>query len=305
MVTGGAGFIGSHIAERLENDGYKVIVVDNFSTGKRENLKNFSGIIIESNISAPDAMLEIMKKYKIEYICHQAAIPSVKKSVEAPYPNMMNNINSTMTLYEAARKYGKIKKIVAASSSSVYGESLKLPKEESDPVNPISPYALSKYFTENLTVIYDKLYGIPSVALRYFNVFGPRQDPGSPYSAVIAKFISNTLKGRTIEIYGDGEQTRDFTYIENVVSANLLSLFSEASGVFNIACGSRISLNALVELIFRVTGAEVALKNKEERKGDIKHSLSSVEKAKTELKYEPSVSVEEGIRRTVDFYKNA
>ncbi len=303
LITGGAGFIGSNLAFYLIDQGYNVYVLDNFSTGKLENLEGFKGEIIEDNMDSFGILENYLTEYKIDYVFHEAAIPSVKKSVDNPHKNVGNNVNSTLNILEAVRLYGKIKKITVASSSSVYGDAVSLPKIETDPINPISPYALSKYFTEKLTLHYGMFYNIPAVALRYFNVFGPKQDAKSPYSAVIVKFIENIANNKPIEIYGDGEQTRDFTYVQDVVNANILSMKSDVKcDYFNIANGVRISLNDLVKKLFDLMGKKVEVKYLDPRPGDIKHSLASIDKAKKLLNFDPQFNMDKGLRATIAYF---
>ena len=302
LVTGGAGFIGSNLAFYLVDKGYGVYVLDNFSTGKIENLEGFQGEIIEDNMDSFGILENYLTEYKIDYVFHEAAIPSVKKSVDAPHKNVGNNVNSTLNILEAVRLYGKVKKITVASSSSVYGDAVSLPKIETDPINPISPYALSKYFTEKLTLHYGMFYNIPAVALRYFNVFGPKQDANSPYSAVIVKFIEKILNDQPIEIYGDGEQTRDFTYVQDVINANICAMKSDVKcDYFNIANGLRISLNDLIKKLFELMGKKVEVKYLEPRFGDIKHSLASIDKAKKLLNFEPQFDMDQGLKATIEY----
>ena len=305
LVTGGAGFIGSHIAFTLLEKGYSVWALDNFSTGKLENLNGFKGEVIEDDLSSVSVIRKFLHNYSIDAILHQAAIPSVKKSVDDPHVNVGNNINSTLNMLEAARVYGKIKRIVVASSSSVYGDSETLPKVESMPVLPLSPYALSKYFTERIALQYGHFYNIPTAALRYFNVFGPRQDPNSPYSAVIVKFIKRLLKDEAIHIYGDGEQTRDFTYIDDVVKANIMVMESSVKeGFFNIACERRISVNDLIKEIFTIAGKKVEVIYDAPRPGDVLHSLASIKKATDQFDFKPEITLEEGLLKTYEYLKS-
>jgi len=303
LVTGGAGFIGSHIAKRLLEKGYKVKVVDNLATGK---LKNISDVLNKIKFIKGDlADLKFTKKAikDVDFICHQAAIPSVARSIEDPLTTHQANINATLNLLWATKESKKIKKFVFASSSSIYGDSPKLPKKEDFPPNPISPYALAKYTSEKYCELFYELYGLPTVSLRYFNVFGPNQDPKSEYSAAIPKFISLMIKNKRPIVYGDGEQTRDFTDVENVVSANLLALKSKANGVFNIACGKRVSLNQIIALLNKILNKNIKPIYKPKRPGDIKHSLADINKARKLLKYKPKIGIEEGLRKTIDWLK--
>ncbi len=303
LVTGGAGFIGSNLSFKLTEMGHKVFVLDNFSTGKTENLNGFKGEIIDDDMMSYSILENFLENYDIEYIFHEAAIPSVKKSIDDPHRNVGNNVNSTLNLMEAVRLHGRIKKVIAASSSSVYGDAVKLPKIEIDAIDPVSPYALSKYFTEKIVLHYGQFYDIPVIALRYFNVFGPKQDAKSPYSAVIVKFIEKIAGNEPIEIYGDGEQTRDFTYVSDVVNANINAMRSNVKcDFFNIATGSRISLNDLKDKLFKLMGKKVEVKYLATRPGDIKHSLSSIDKAKKILNYKPQYTIEKGLKKTIEYF---
>jgi len=301
LVTGAAGFIGSHLVERLLKDGEKVRAVDNLSTGRFKNIEPF--------IDRIEFILGDLSNYRIaeqaadgvDYVLHQAAVPSVPRSVKDPIRTNNSIVTATLNLFEAARKAG-VKRIVQASSSSVYGDSPTLPKVETMPVNPKSPYAVAKYAQETYGRVFSQLYGMSIVSLRYFNVFGPRQDPYSEYSAVIPKFISLMLQGKSPTIYGDGETTRDFTYIDNVVNANLLACKSTKAvdgEHINIACGSRISLKELVDIIGNILGKKIEPKFAPERAGDVKHSLADIAKARELIDYRAEVSVEEGLGRVI------
>lgn len=303
LVTGGAGFIGSHLVEELLRCGEKVRVVDNLSTGRFENIIPF--------IDQIDFILGDLSDYKVaeravdgvDYVLHEAAVPSVPRSVKDPIRTNNSIVTATLNLFEAARKAG-VKRIVQASSSSVYGNSPTLPKVETMPANPISPYAVAKYAQETYGRVFSSLYGMSIVSLRYFNVFGPRQDPHSEYSAVIPKFISLMLQGKNPIIYGDGKTTRDFTYIDNVVSANLLACKSEKAingECMNIACGERISLKDLVDIMNNILGKNIRPKFAQERPGDVKHSLADISKARELIDYKPKVPAEEGIKRTIEY----
>ncbi|WP_292589149.1 SDR family oxidoreductase [Mesotoga sp. UBA5557] len=306
LVTGAAGFIGSHLVERLLNDGEKVRALDNLSTGRFENIEPF--------IERIEFILGDLSDYRIaeqavdgvDYVLHQAAVPSVPRSVKDPIRTNNSIVTATLNLFEAARKAG-VKRIVQASSSSVYGDSPTLPKVETMPANPKSPYAVAKYAQETYGRVFSQLYGMSIVSLRYFNVFGPRQDPYSEYSAVIPKFITVMLQGKSPTIYGDGETTRDFTYIDNVVNANLLACKSTKAvdgEHMNIACGSRISLKELVDIIGNIVGKKIEPKFAPERPGDVKHSLADIEKANRLIGFEIDVSVTEGVRKTVESISN-
>jgi UDP-glucose 4-epimerase len=312
LVTGGAGFIGSNIAESLLRSGHSVKVLDNFLTGDRENLSFVKELpdderarfeLIEGDIRDRDIVAGAL--IGVDYVLHQAALPSVVRSVEDPVMSNDININGTLNILQAAKKNGSIKKIVYAASSSAYGDTPTLPKVETMPPNPLSPYALQKYAGEEYLKIYSSLFGVKTVSLRYFNVFGPRQSEKSLYAAVIPNFISAFIKGEAPVVYGDGEQTRDFTYIENVVQANLNAAFSsdETNGmVFNIACGSCISLNELLKLLENIFDKSANAKYEPERQGDVKHSLADITLAEKYLQYQPDISFTEGIKRTVDYF---
>lgn len=305
VVTGGAGFIGSHIARELVNRGAGVTVIDDLSSGNTDNMEGFRNCVtfIETdirNIAAVEKALD-----GAEAVFHQAAIPSVVGSFENPTESLSVNISGTAALLDACRKRG-VGKFILASSSSVYGDSPTLPKEERMEPLPKSPYALSKLCSENLLKIYSDIYGMETVSLRYFNVFGPRQDPESEYAAVIPKFITAILGGKSPVIFGDGLQTRDFAYIENVVNANMLCLEKDGlcGEVINIACGRRINLLDLVALINEFTGKNIKPDFGPERPGDVKHSLASIRKAQSLLGYGVNVPVKEGLKRTMEYFIN-
>lgn len=303
LVTGGAGFIGSHIVERLIEKGETVRVLDNFSTGKRENLTPFQGKIevTEGDLRSLQTVREAVRD--IDVILHQAALPSVPRSVKDPLTSNEVNTVGTLNLLEAAKE-AKVKRLVYASSSSVYGDNPELPKHEGMIPNPLSPYAVSKLAMEKYCQVYSKLYGIETVGLRYFNVFGPRQDPTSQYSAVIPKFITMMIRGESPTIFGDGNQSRDFTFIENVVSANLMAATSPGvSGVVtNCACHERITLNSLVDEINRILKTDVKPIYNERRAGDIEHSFASIDLIKQKLGFTPRVYFKEGLEKTIRFY---
>ncbi|MCK5055843.1 MAG: SDR family oxidoreductase [Candidatus Aminicenantes bacterium] len=298
LVTGGAGFIGSNIVSELLQRGQRIRVLDNFSTGKRENLFPFRGNpdfeLIEGDLRSFHTVRTAVKG--IDYILHQGALPSVPRSVEDPLTTNDVNILGTLNVLEAAKEFG-IKRVVYASSSSIYGDSEILPKVETMPVDPLSPYALSKYTAERYCQIFSTLYGLETVCLRYFNVFGPNQDPTSQYSAVIPKFIRLICSGNRPTIYGDGAQSRDFTHVSNVVAANLLACTAEdVSGrVFNIACGEGYTLIQLVEMINRIAGTKVEPVFAEARPGDVKRSAADIRKAKQKLGFRVLTRFEQGL----------
>lgn len=303
LVTGGAGFIGSNLAEALLKHGHSVRVLDNFSTGRRENIKEILNDIelIEGDICNYDAVVKSVKG--IEVILHQAALPSVPRSIIDPIATNEVNVNGTLNILNAAKDNG-VKRVVFASSSSIYGDTPELPKHEGMIPNPLSPYAVSKLTGEKYCNVFSKIYGLETTALRYFNVFGPRQDPSSQYSAVIPKFIKAILSDEQPTIYGDGEQSRDFTYIANVVDANILAATKEyESGLaMNCACHDQITLNQLVNEINSLFGTGIKPKYVDPRAGDIKHSFAAIEKIKSILGFSPSVSFEEGLKKTIAWY---
>lgn len=307
LVTGGGGFIGSNLVEAILGRGDAVRVLDDFATGRRSNLEaavswakagGGSFELLEGDIR--DLATCRRAVAGADYVLHQAAIPSVQRSVTDPVSSNEVNVSGTLNLLVAARDE-QVKRFVMASSSSIYGESETLPKIETMPSAPISPYGLQKLAGETYCGLFHRLYGLPTIALRYFNVFGPRQDPTSEYSAVIPLFITAIQQGTQPTIFGDGEQTRDFSYIANVVQANLRSCEAGPvahGGAFNIACGERISLNELVGILGGFAGREVQPTYAPHRPGDIKHSLADIEKAQRLLGYAPEVSVRDGLRKT-------
>jgi len=301
LVTGGAGFIGSHLAEELVRRGHQVRVLDNLSTGKRKNLEHIAGVeFIEGDVADPDACVRSVQG--IDFVLHQAAIPSVPRSVKDPVTSNRANIDGSLNILVAARDAG-VKRLVYAGSSSAYGDTPTLPKREDMPTDPLSPYALQKLVAEQYCRMFTRLYGLETVTIRYFNVFGPRQDPGSPYSGVISLFSTALLERREPTVYGDGEQTRDFTYIANVVDGVLRACTAPgASGeVINVATGGRVSLNELLRTINRIVGTDLAARYAEGRAGDVRDSQADITKARRLLGYEPLVQFEEGLRRTLDW----
>jgi nucleoside-diphosphate-sugar epimerase len=305
LVTGGAGFIGSHLAEELLRRGERVRIVDSFITGRRANLAPLSKAeFIEGDLA--DLSVAKAATDGVDYVLHQAAIPSVPRSVEDPITSNRANIDATLNVLVAARD-AKVKRVVYAGSSSAYGNTPTLPKYEDMPTNPLSPYALQKLVGEQYMQMFTELYGLETVTTRYFNVFGPRQDPSSPYSGVISVFTKALLENRAPTIHGDGEQTRDFTYIANVVDGVLRA--STARGVsgaiVNLATGARISLNQLFSEIRGLLGSNVNATYGPPRPGDVKDSQADIARARTLLGYSPIVPFEEGLRRTVEWYRSS
>ena len=306
VVTGGAGFIGSHIVEELLKRGENVRVVDNLSTGKIENIRDFLNKIDFLEIDLRDINKVREDVEGVDYILHQAAIPSVPRSIIDPISSNSANVDGTLNLLFAAKEAG-VKRVVIASSSSVYGDSQILPKSEEFTPNPISPYAVTKLVEELYARVFYQIYRLETVSLRYFNVFGPRQDPTSQYAAVIPRFITRMLRGEPPVIFGDGEQSRDFTYVKNVVEANLLASISDKVGhgeVINIACGESITLNQLVDRIDEILGTNIKPIYTEPRPGDVRHSLASINRAKELLGYTVKVSFLDGLKETINWYKN-
>jgi UDP-glucose 4-epimerase len=306
LITGVAGFIGSNIAHELVLRGEEVRGFDNFSTGKRENLADLQGKIEFRELDLLDLNAVTEACRGVDYILHQAAIPSVPKSVLDPVTTHNANINGTLNLLMAARD-AKVKRVVYAASSSAYGDTPTLPKHENMLPQPISPYAVQKLTGELYLSSFFRVYGLETVSLRYFNIFGPRQDPTSQYSGVLAKFITQMLANQTCTILGDGEQSRDFTYIENAVYANLLACEAPAdrvSGeVFNVATGTRFSLNQTFKMLAGITGYKGKPQYAEARAGDVKHSLADISRSHGAMAYKPTVGFEDGLRRTVQWYR--
>jgi len=305
LVTGGAGFIGSHLAEELLRRGETVRVVDNLSTGKRQNITHIPSVeFIEGDLA--DLYVARRAVKGIDYVLHQAAIPSVPRSVEDPITSNRANIDASLNVLVAARDAG-VKRLVYAGSSSAYGNTPTLPKIETMAPAPLSPYALQKLVAEQYCQMFTRLYGLQTVTTRYFNVFGPRQDPSSPYSGVISIFISALCERRRPTIYGDGEHTRDFTYVANVVDGVLRACTADnASGeVINVATSGRISLNTLFNTIRNLVGSTVEPIYAEPRAGDVKDSQADISKAKRVLGYQPSVTFEAGLAKTVEWYRSS
>jgi UDP-glucose 4-epimerase len=305
LVTGGAGFIGSHLAEELVRRGERVRVVDSLITGKRQNLAHLPSVeFLEGDLADHDVARRAVSG--ADYVLHQAAIPSVPRSVADPLTSNRANIDATVSVLVAARDAG-VKRVVYAGSSSAYGDTPTLPKHEDMPTQPLSPYALQKLVGEQYLSLFHRLYGLEAVTTRYFNVFGPRQDPGSPYSGVISLFIAALLGGRQPVIYGDGEQTRDFTYIANVVDGVLRACHAPGVGgqTINVATGGRISLNELLRTLCELLGVQVAPTYAAARAGDVRDSQAAIGRAKGLIGYEPIVGLREGLEKTLDWYRGA
>lgn len=301
LVTGGAGFIGSHLVKRLVEQGDRVRVVDNLSTGKKERLRSILCAIefVRADLAEPAVSDQVVEG--MDYVFHQAAIPSVQRSQDDPAGTNRANVTATLNLLESSRKHG-IRRFIYAASSSAYGNSEVLPKHEEMAPNPCSFYALQKLVGERYCKLYHELFGLETVSLRYFNIFGPSQDPDSEYSAVIPKFISRLLNRSPVTVHGDGEQSRDFTFVDNVIQANLAAVKAEnlGGGVFNIGCGERITLNRLIQLLEEILEVKANVIMASPRPGDVRHSLADITLAKTTLGYVPRVGIEEGLRRTVE-----
>ena len=303
LVTGGAGFIGSPLAEELVRRGHRVRVADSLITGKRSNLDHIEGIeFLEGDLADIDVARKAVAG--CEYVLHQAAIPSVPRSVKDPLTSNRANVDATLNVLLASRDAG-VRRLVFAASSSAYGDTPTLPKHENMPTNPLSPYALQKVIGEEYLRMFTRLYGLETVAIRYFNVFGPRQDPSSPYSGVISVFATALLENRPPTIFGDGSQTRDFTYVANVVDGVLRACEApRASGeIINVATGGRISLNQLFEEMRKLVGATMTPVYQDFRKGDVRDSQADIAKARELLGYVPIVSFEEGLRITIEWYR--
>ena len=308
LVTGGAGFIGSHVVERLLAEGHRVRVFDNFSTGSRANLAFARGNrrleVIRGDLKSLESVERAVRGAAVVF--HQAAMRSVPRSVADPLGCNAANVTGMLHVLHAAARQKKKPRVVYASSSSVYGERPDLPKREDQPTAPISPYAATKVAGEVYASVWSRLFGVETVGLRYFNVFGPRQDPKSEYAAVIPRFILWGSAGKPLQVHGDGTQSRDFTYIDNVVSANLLAARANAAAVsgkcYNVGCGSRTSLLEIIALLERMLGRPLTKKHLARRAGDVLHTLADIGQAKSDFGYEPLVEFEEGLGRTVQFF---
>jgi UDP-glucose 4-epimerase len=307
-VTGGAGFIGSNLSEFLLSQGHSVVLIDNFSTGRDHNISAWAPAagarlrVLLADINETDKLREAFQG--VRYVFHQAAIPSVPRSVANPQATNMANVDGTLSVLVAARDAG-VRRVVVASSSSVYGDDPGLPKVESRLGRPLSPYALSKTVCEEYCWVFHRLYGLETVCLRYFNVFGPRQDPKSDYAAVIPRFSTRMLAGQPPTIYGDGEQSRDFTYVADVLNANWKAAVQPLSAgeVFNVGCGVRTTLNQVVSTMNQILGTQLQPIYEPARIGDVRHSLADISKARKLLEFSPSISLEEGLRRVLNWYR--
>lgn len=303
IVTGGAGFIGSNLVKQLTDTNH-VTIIDDLSTGNINNIKNLISSRKIEFINGTITDLELLQKTfkNIDYIFHEAAIPSVPRSIKDPVKTNAVNVQGTLNILLAARD-NHIKKVIYASSSSVYGDTPTLPKKEDMTPNPLSPYAVSKLTAEYYCDIFTRTYALPTVSLRYFNVYGPWQDPTSEYAAVVPKFITSMLNNKSPIIYGDGEQTRDFTYIDDVITANILAAESTSTGIFNIAGGKRISINNLARLIIKLIDKNIDLIYQKPRSGDILHSLADVTRAKDEFNFISKFNITDGIKETIKWYQ--
>ncbi len=303
LVTGGAGFIGSHLVEHLVGEGHDVVVLDDFSTGKRENLASFRGVeVVEGSVTDPATCARACRG--VDYVLHQAALASVPRSLRDPVATHQANATGTLNVLLAARDAG-VRRVVYAASSSAYGNTAELPKHEGMVPRPLSPYAVTKLAGEEYCRAVHASFGVETVALRYFNIFGPRQDPASQYAAVVPKFIVSAMANESPVIYGDGEQTRDFTYVANAVQANMVacSAPAEACGeVFNVGCGARISVNELWRQITGILESKARAQYEPARVGDVRDSLASLDRSRRVLGYEPVVSLEEGLQRTIESF---
>jgi nucleoside-diphosphate-sugar epimerase len=304
LVTGGAGFIGSHLVEGLLQKDYEVVVADNLATGKKENLAAVADRIEFRELDLADVEQAVSAVEGVEAVLHAAAIPSVPRSVSDPMLSNNASINATLNTLIAARD-AELSRFVYAASSAVYGDDPALPKTEDMPAHPMSPYAIGKLTGEYYCSVFYQLYGLPAMSLRYFNVYGPRQDPNSEYAAVIPRFITTLLKGEQPTIYGDGEQSRDFTYVEDIVQANILALESSRGfgETMNVASGDRVSLNELFARLRVLTGSDQSPVYAPARAGDVKHSRADISKAREMLGYEPRISFAEGMDRTASWFR--
>jgi len=307
VVTGGAGFIGSHIASALTRNGLRVRIIDDLSTGHRENLDEITGDVEFTQGSVADEQLLKKVLDAVEIVFHEAAIPSVPRSVEHPRQSHVASVDGTFSLLLAARDRN-VRRVIYAASSSAYGDQPTLPKKEDMLPDPLSPYAVAKLVGEYYCQVFARVYGLETISLRYFNVFGPRQDPGSQYSGVVSRFISVLLNNQQPVIYGDGEQSRDFTFIDNVIDANLKAANASRGfgSVMNVATGERITLNQLLDEVKAIVGKpEVKAEYQQPRVGDVRHSLADISRARELLGYQPTVGLREGLRRTIDWWNTS
>jgi UDP-glucose 4-epimerase len=307
LVTGGGGFIGSHLVDRLLEEGHDVRVLDNFATGRRENLVHVDGEIelMEGDIQSYERAHNAVKGCDIVF--HEAALPSVPRSVADPLTSNATNVVGTLNVLLAARD-NDVQRVIYASSSSVYGSNPALPKREDQPTLPISPYAVAKLAGEGYCRSFSSVYGVDTVALRYFNVFGPRQDPLSQYGGAIPKFITALLEGRAPIVFGDGEQSRDFTYVANAVEANILAMRApgrDTMGCYNVASGGRVSLNEVIDTLRELTGSSVDTVHREPRVGDVRHSQADISAAAADLGYRPLVTLRDGLAQTLEHFERA
>ena len=304
LVTGGAGFIGSHITEELLIRGDEVIILDNMYSGRKENLAaNPKAVFVEGSIMDSRILDSICTEYDIEGIFHLAAVASVQKSIENPAHVHEVNVTGTLNVLEAARKHG-VRKVVLSASAAAYGDNPVFPKREDMLPEPLSPYAVSKIAAEMYCKTYAELYDLQTVSLRYFNVFGPRQDPNGEYAAVIPKFTEKICAGESPTVFGDGNQTRDFVFVKDVARANLLAMDSAVCGLFNIGTGVQTSLNDLAKMIMDAAGVSVSMKYEAAREGDVRYSVADISKAEQELGYKPEWDLSEGIKGTVEYFKS-
>jgi len=304
LVTGAAGFIGSHLSNAILSEGHNLRIIDNFSTGRRQNLIHLSGAeFTEGDVSDAETAARVVKG--IDVVFHEAAIPSVARSLAEPMGTHKANIDGTMTLLLAARDAG-VRRFIYAGSSSAYGDTPELPKVETMPTNPLSFYALQKLTSEQYCRLFARFYGLETVVLRYFNVYGPRQDPSSKYAAVIPLFIESMLRNEPLTVEGDGTQSRDFTFVDDVVQANLKAMVAQGvSGeVFNVGCGNNYTLLQLIDYLSALTHRKPIIKNVASRPGDVAHSLASIEKAHNLLGYEPAYSFQRGLEATTNWYRS-
>lgn len=305
LVTGGAGFIGSHLTSALLQEGHEVRVLDNLSTGSVENLTDMPIEFIRGDVADMEAVKTAVQGCQLVF--HQAALVSVPKAIENPTLNHAANVTGTFNVFEASRQAG-VQRVVYASSAAVYGNLPNLPKKESDPLAPVTPYAMAKRTSELMAAVYDATYNLELIGLRYMNVFGPRQDPSSPYSGVLSIFCRNVLARKPLIIFGDGEQTRDFVYVTDVVNANLLAAKANISQltdspVYNIGQGKETSLNQIVDMLSQITGTEIVKAYRETRTGDIKKSFATIDLAKEQLAFLPKTSLLDGLRETLDWFR--